>query len=170
MTADQSLIELRGKVTLGDFVRCRYLFALSRTPWASLLLLSLCIILAPRNTMFLAVLLLLLAIAALLLPFRAARKQFADGSYLNEPVTFIFDIEGIRSTGSGVSSSVVWSRLQRVQETKTMFLLYYNARAAVIIPKRFFEERAEMMRWRQLVTSRISPKSIRAPSVFGRWF
>ena len=103
------------------------------------------------------------------MPYRNARKQLAGQSYLREPVTYVFNSETISGTGAGASSTFVWNHLKRVCETKSLFILYHGSNFGVIVPKRFFQNPAEMEKWRQLVLACVAPKRIESPGIVGRW-
>jgi hypothetical protein len=125
------------------------------------------VVVAPDKAIPVGFVVLLLVVASSVVNYRIARRQFAD--HLGELITTVFDSATIITTGTGVSSSVSWSVLKRIQETKSMFLLYHTASAAVMVPKRFFRSPEEIERWRQLVASCMDPKLIEKPSFVGRW-
>jgi len=117
---------------------------------------------APSFVIFL----LFLALIMGFMPYRNARKQFAAQSFLREPITYVFTFETVSGTGPSASWSIAWNVLKRIQETRSLFLLYQGPNIAVIVPKRFFQSTAEMEKWRELC---VAHKRIDKPGVVGRW-
>jgi hypothetical protein len=69
-----------------------------------------------------------------------------------------------------MSSDVKWTVVQKLRETKSLFLLYFAPNLAVIVPKRFFRDQAQMAEWRSLIQGGVAPKNISKPGLIGRWF
>jgi YcxB-like protein len=183
------VIELHGTFTLSDFVRFHYFHTLRLCWWLLAIVAVFLLIVAP---LFLALFVntyppvvswssveegavpfvagcLVLTYALTVMPYQRAKKQYAAQNYLREPVRTSFAAEGISSEGSGISSKVVWSIVKQVRETKSLFLLYYSANMALIVPKHFFEAPDQMDQWRQLVAASIDPKLIEKRGLVGRW-
>ncbi len=102
-------------------------------------------------------------------PYWNARKQFAAQSPLSEPVTYLFTPENLSAKGPSVSWTMTWGTLKHVRETKSLFVLYHHKKIAILVPKRFFHDDAEIRAWRQLVLSSVATKRIEAPGLIGRW-
>lgn len=49
-------------------------------------------------------------------------------------------------------STITWSNVREVCETKTLFLIYLGADIATVIPKRFFRNAGLIEAWKQDVT------------------
>ncbi|HXR74824.1 MAG TPA: YcxB family protein [Bryobacteraceae bacterium] len=174
------MIQLRGTLTLADLARFQYFHVLRRT-WPGLILVLLiglailALIVAVPNPNILknaAPLLTLFVIWLALLavtPYWNARRQFARQRYLREPVSQTFSTDGIKSIGPSVSTELQWSVMQTVRETKSQFLLYYAPNQALLVPKRFFTDDAQLASWRDVARAGMSPKDIKQ-SAIGRWF
>ncbi|MGH9697060.1 MAG: YcxB family protein, partial [Bryobacteraceae bacterium] len=102
-------------------------------------------------------------------PYWNARRQFARQRYLREPVSQTFSADGIKSTGPSVSTELQWTVVQTIRETKSQVLLYYASNQALLVPKRFFTDDAQLASWRNIVRAALDPKDIKQ-SAIGRWF
>jgi hypothetical protein len=180
----QPAFELGGTLDLGDLTRFHY-FHMWRSAWLIAIVAILGLMLfgvlalafgdsetdwnAVKNTgpliLVLAFWLCVLAIA----PRRGAGKQLAAQNYLREPVTYTFTAETISGVSPSAQWSIAWSVVKRIRETKSLFLLYHGQNIAVIVPKRFFRDSAEMERWRELVMASIHPKQIERPGLVARF-
>jgi hypothetical protein len=174
------MVEIRGTLTVADYACFQYFHRLRRA--RLFLAFLLCILGAalalmtaardPNLAANLRPLLISFAVYLLLLiviPYVSARRQFARQAYLHEPFTQEFTPEVIRSSCSSVSSEVKWKIVCDVRETHRLFLLYYAPNIALIVPKRVFEDDAQMAAWRHFTESRISPQKINKPGFIGRW-
>jgi hypothetical protein len=110
-----------------------------------------------------AALLLLWISIWLVVPLLIARNKLARQSWLGEPVTFVFGPETVQIASASVSSEIHWSVVREVRETRSLFLLYYGAQSAAMIPKRFFASAAGIQAWKELIQARIkcSPIAVR---------
>jgi len=165
-----SAIELRGTLNQGELARFQYFHVLRRI-WLPVLVCALCFVLAFQLTRFVAIdgpgmwtthelivaVLFLLPLSALafvvvVMPYWRAKRQIDVQTFLRDPLIYVFTTEAISTAGTGVSSSITWRLLKwvRVRETRSLFLLYYAANQALIIPKRLFQTPDEMERWRQM--------------------
>jgi len=179
------MIEIRGKVTLSDLARCLY-FQTYRRLWPLVLVMVL------MELLFLAI------VAAALFgngdhgniqgmqpmfvvggfwflflagwPYLSARNQMRDSTLFSEAATYTFSETGILSSRPSASSEMKWTALHSIREIKSSFLLYQTRRVASVVPKRFFENDAQVAAWRELANKSISPKKVIAPGLIGRWF
>jgi hypothetical protein len=179
-----SPVELHGTLGLAELTRFQYFHILRRSwPLVVVVLIFIVPILASAaianpdpnaramltNVTPLLLLLLFYTLSIGVMPYRNARKQLTAQSYLREPITYIFTSETISCSGTNASWSMAWNILQKLRETKSLFVLYHGLNLAVIVPKRFFQNAAEMEKWRQLVLGCVAPKRIEKPGLIGRW-
>jgi hypothetical protein len=185
----ESAIELRGGLSFEDTMRFQYFQALRRIWWLVALVAILLFIVAPvllalfvntyppvvswdwvlTNAAPVAYGLLAIMFLVLVAPYVCAKKQFAAQSQPPKILKVSFTSEGISSEGTGFSSKVAWTFVKTVRETESFFLLYYSASAAMVVPKRCFNNPEEMERWRNLFGACVDPKVIERPSFAGRW-
>jgi YcxB-like protein len=180
----QSVVEVSGTLAVGDLRRFLYSRNVRPAFMMVVIVTSIVICLFQYNAIannsnlpdalqkgfapFAVVLLIWIGLIAVW-PLWSAKKEFASQVYLRERLTICFTPDGISSEGTGVSSKGGWVKVKRVRETKSLFLLYYSATTALVLPKRFFQSPDEMERWRQLIASCVDPKLIEKPSFVGRW-
>ncbi|HEV8148312.1 MAG TPA: YcxB family protein [Bryobacteraceae bacterium] len=91
----------------------------------------------------------------LAVPYVSATNQFRKQRYLREPIQFSFSETAIRLEGPNFSSQITWQVVQRVRETKSAFLIFQSARAAWILPKRFFANNDDIEKWRQFAIAHL---------------
>jgi hypothetical protein len=114
-------------------------------------------------------LLLIFWVVVVTAPYRGTKRLMKTSGYLSAPITYIFSLQGVHSTGMHTSSDISYEALWAVRETKSLFLLHLNAASALMLPKRFFRDAAQENDWRLLVEQRISPKGIVRFGFLGRW-
>jgi len=174
--------QLYGTLDLGDLARFQYFHTFRRTwPVAVVAVLiltlvmplsTLAIIANPdsdlrpifTNALPFALLLVLWLFLLGAMPYRNARKALTAQNYLREPITYTFTDETISGMGPSARWSIAWNVIKRMQETRSLFLLYHAPNVAVIVPKRFFQSAREMELWRQLVASYLDSKRIDRPT------
>lgn len=171
------MIEIQGTLTVSDLVRFQY-FHLLRFVWPLALLFA---PIPPLNVFLFCLGGEWTVVGTNLLPFSllvlfwfvvppiSARRQLATRRYLSEEMRYSFDAKGIRLAAPSFTTSLKWSLLRAVRETKTSFLLYEGPGIARIVPKRFFSSEGELVIWKNAVTSWMAPKSIHPPGVVGKW-
>ncbi len=102
-------------------------------------------------------------------PYRIARKQFRDQPHLRELITYEFSSANIKGSGPSASWVVAWNVVKNVQETKSLFIVYYSKIQGVIVPKRMFGSSTELKAWRDLFVSCAPSGKIQRPGIVGRW-
>ena len=102
-------------------------------------------------------------------PPETARKGLASQAYLREPITYAFTADTISGTSPSVQWTIGWSVVKRICETKSLFLVYQTSNAAVIVPKRFFQDPSEIDSWRQFVGAHLDSKRIEKPGFVARF-
>jgi hypothetical protein len=168
-------IEVSGTVTVADIVKFAY-FSTYRRLWPLVLLgivvlpVNLALFAADNssaaaNMAPLSFLVLLWAV----LPYYSARRQAATRRFLCEPLKYSFDAEGFHITATSFSTSMSWSTVKRIQETKSAILLYEASYLGRIVPKHFFQTEADLAAFKSFLVARISPKQIARPGIVGRW-
>ncbi len=175
----EARIELHGTLSLADVMRFHYFHALRRV-WILVAVLvpvlAVGVFNGPEtgwgfviNAIPFIFLVLFWIVMLAFLPYRGARRNYTAQKDLGAPSTWVFTSETLtRTTPNGFSASV-WSAVIRLQETRTLFLLYIGPSIAEIVPKRFFQSPAEMDQWRQMVLSCVAPKQIEGSGLIGRW-
>lgn len=174
-----TMLQLRGTLTLGDLIRFQYFHVLRRT-WPGLILVLLVgvallalVLEAPNPGLVKAIplgtLFFIWIVLLAITPYWNARRQFSRQRYLRDPISLVFSKDEVQSNGPSVSSAWKWSVIRTIYETKSQFLLYYAPNQALLLPKRFFANDAELDDWRSIVRSAMSPKNIQE-SAMGRWF
>jgi YcxB-like protein len=145
-------LQAAGKLTIADLTRFQF-FHRARRQWylaiPILLMLIFCLlgigvvlstgdverIENPGSSYFIMLAFLLLYFVV---PFVAARQQYAKQQYLREPMRYQFTDEHVRLEGASFSTEVKWSLVQGVYETKSSLFIYQSPQGAWILPKRFF--------------------------------
>ena len=102
-------------------------------------------------------------------PYWGAKRLMKTTVTLSAPITYVFSSRGIHCTGMHFSSEVSYEALWTVRETKTLFVLFWGASSALVLPKRLFKDAVQQNDWRILLEQRISPKGIAKPGFLGRW-
>jgi len=183
----EAAIEATGTLTFSDLARFHYFHSLRRTWWIGLL----AMVMPPATVAALFLtgatvrrpgvaavetpvwpFLILPAVsflAAGVLPYWRARRQYRSQTSLRDAITYTFRADAIGGQTRGASWQIGWDRVHKLRETKSLFLLYQSSKVAVLVPKRFFRGMAEMERWRALAEARTAPKGIEKPGVAGRW-
>jgi hypothetical protein len=176
---------LAGTLTLSDVVRFTY-FHSNRRFWAlsgfALLMLLIGVlgiiaVLLPGSKGTLAnpggyyVFMLFWAMLLLGSPYLAARAQHKRQQYLREPIQYRFNDDGARLEGPSFSSEIKWSLVQRINETKSAFLIYQAPQLAWILPKRFFHCDTDLQGWKKYaVVHLLRPGLFHEPGWVGSWF
>jgi len=114
----------------------------------------------------------LLAIWVFLLgfmPYRNAKKVMVAQKYLREPITYTFTEEGLSGSSSSTSYTLAWDVFKKVRESKSLFLLYHGTNIAIVLPKHFFQNEAQIEDWRQFAATHLESKRIDKPSVVARF-
>jgi len=184
MSDETPAIELTGTITFGDMLRFYYFHFLRRTWWLVLfaILLLLLMLLAVAVLAFVfddyatarsigppLLLGFVFCIAFIgLPPYLSARKIFKSAVEFHGPVTYNFSPHGIHTVSAHSSSDTGWQALWAVRETKNSFSIYFNAGAALVVPKRFFKDARRQDDWRRMVEAAIEPKKIEKPGAVGR--
>jgi hypothetical protein len=109
-------------------------------------------------------------LSLVVLPFRAAKKRFADEKVWSEPGDYAFEPEEIRINRPSGPTAMKWNAITDVRETKSLFLLQIGNNSSIPVPKRFFTSAAEIDAWKQLVLSRVTrQRGISPRGVAARW-
>jgi hypothetical protein len=179
-------VEVGGTIAVADLARYQY-YHFHRRLWPAVILLVFAAAVSVPATVYLVItsnseeLRPLLANAApfffllalwvglpIVVPYWAAKKQYAAQCCLREPTVYLFDQNRIKVESESTSSSLAWSTIREIRETKSLFLLYHAPKIAMVLPKRFFDGDDELGQWRRLVTAAY-PKGISKSSPVGRW-
>jgi hypothetical protein len=180
------LVTLHGTLTVDDLRRVLYygvfrrpqtvgtvvMFALALVSLAAMVLLvpgSSAISIALYASPF-VVLLLFWCLPMAVMPFRSAKKRFANETVWSEPGDYAFDPEAIRINRPSAPSALTWNVIKEVRETRSLFLLQLGNNSSIPIPKRFFTNAAEVDAWKNLVLSRVtSQRAISPRGIAARW-
>jgi len=73
-----------------------------------------------------------------LMVIRTIRRTYRSSSYLQEPLSIVFDRSKIRMTGVSFYMELIWSETHKVVELDDWFMIYQNTISAIIAPKRSF--------------------------------
>lgn len=181
----ESHIEINGTVAAGDLKRFNYFHYLRRTWWVVAVLFTLLVagfalsLLVGFNTgdytifrengLTLGFVMLFWIAIFFGMPHLGAQAMLKSSAAVGHPVAYIFTPNGFRCKGKDHSSKLAWNHIWKVSETGSQFLLYVNAGGAICVPKRFFEDEAQIQAWRGLVASEIAPKTIEAPGFVAKW-
>jgi hypothetical protein len=171
------MVELQGTLTFGDLLCFSYFHQLRRI-WplvvglffAFTIVLGIVLLDPTRIDSMRLPLVVMAAIVVFLVgcPYVSARKQFARPVF-RDTMRHTFSPDGIQSKATGILSEVQWGILYEVRETKRLFLVYYASNMALIIPKRFFINQAEIESWKKIALTGIAPKQIAEPGFVGLW-
>jgi hypothetical protein len=97
-------------------------------------------------TLFTTIFLLYLPIGV----YRAANANYKATQALHETIAYEFTPEAITATGESFTTTMQWTMLHKMHETKRWLLLYTNKQAAVVIPKSAFASASEIDLFRQM--------------------
>lgn len=178
-------IELSGVIEAPDMRRFYYFHMLRRTWWLvlaiAILMAMVLLLLVPAVLLIenpgtvlgpvgrLGLIVVLLIGLLMLGPSIAVRSMRKSSSVFGRPMKLAFTGRGVRTQGADYAGETSWTHAWRVVETQSQFLIYLNAGSAILVPKRFFADEAEMERWRALVREGIAPKRIESPRLLARW-
>ena len=87
-----------------------------------------------------------------LLVIRSAKKLYKQNKTFQEKLTYHLDNEKITIVGETVNTTFNWSRLFKITETRTFFLLYQDSLIADFLDKKMFTEE-EIIEFRKFVNS-----------------
>lgn len=97
----------------------------------------------------------------LLQPLLTGLSQFSSRPQLADPGLLTLNEKGIQGQGPNSSWTMNWALVQHVYETKSMILLYFARRQAVIIQKEYFVDDDQGRAVSDLITRRIGSHAIR---------
>jgi YcxB-like protein len=181
---NDSLIEVNGTLTFRDLLKFQYsqcyplmwwivlpmtLFSLVGVILAALVALMTPNLELARQGGIPFLLLLLFWTCLVTSPYWAAKKLMKTQITLSSPITYVFSSQSVQSRGRHFSSEVSYEALWAVRETRSLFLLFFGAGSALVVPKRFFKDAIQENDWRSLVRQQISPKDIAKPGFLSRW-
>jgi len=101
-----------------------------------------------------------LLVAIIHLNSRKAKSLLRNTPSLQGPTRWLFSDGAIRIDSPTGSSNLDWSTYVRVQETAVQFLLYPQTQVAHVIPKRCFESKEQVTRFRQVVRRQVPTASL----------
>ncbi|MBS2213597.1 YcxB family protein [Carboxylicivirga mesophila] len=78
--------------------------------------------------------------------YYSATKNYNTHSRLQETITYEIDHQLIRSIGESFNSEMDWSKMHKVLELNSWFLLYQNKMVANLIPKQAMGEQRHELR------------------------
>ena len=84
-------------------------------------------------------------------------------------VTFRFDDLEIGTASDHHHAKLDWARVIEAFETESQFLLYINADSALLVPKRFFADDAQIEAFREQLGNLAVPIRLNPPGPVGRW-
>ncbi len=93
-------------------------------------------------------------------PYFAARSLVRNNPNACKPVHWSFSPGGIEVHGPTSDTSLQWSAFLTIRETKEQFLLYIQKHFANVLPKRCFQEIADLDAFRDLVRASFTGKTI----------
>jgi hypothetical protein len=89
-----------------------------------------------------------------------ARSAFRRQWWLQQPTHYTFDRRGIASRAPSYSGFREWRRIWRVEENGRSFLIYLSQSQVVVIPKRFFASRDDILAFRELAAEHCARVSL----------
>jgi YcxB-like protein len=169
----QNTVELNGTIRFDELTRVVYFCTLSRQGLVAAVFVVAMILLASPVSDWASVQkdiwmipLLIYFVVVGVAPYWKLRNAFASQSYMRESVTYVFGPETVARTSASLSWDVRWNVIKRIQETKSFFLLY-QGKAAIVVPKRFFQSPDQMESWRQLAVECVATSRIEKAGVLG---
>jgi YcxB-like protein len=90
--------------------------------------------------------------------FYRARRQIKQSPNLQAPIQYDFDEGGYRMTASHSNSDIKWSAIAKWKEGKHGFIIYANVNFGSIVPKRFFQNAADVEAVRGLLKAHAKRK------------
>ena len=97
---------------------------------------------------------------ACFMPIYQAKKIYRENKIFHEKLTYHLDNEKFTITGETVNSTQNWSRLFKITETRTFFLLYHDSIIANWLDKKMFSDE-EIIEFRKFVNSLDVKKELR---------
>ncbi len=178
-------MEIQGTPTAADFRRFLYFHMLRKTWWyviplAIFLALAILATLVAGTiygqTRFLLQPGLPLATAAVLLVYifvfnpKATAQKLADAMpSKGTRVNFRFDDIEIGTASDHHEAKLDWTRVIEAFETESQFLFYINPDSALLVPKRFFADDAQIAAFREQLGNLAVPLRLSPPGPVGRW-
>ncbi|RXJ02453.1 YcxB family protein [Anaerobacillus alkaliphilus] len=80
---------------------------------------------------------------------------------LKQRMKYMINAKSIRLTGNSLQSKYVWEDILSTTEYKDMFLLYVTKTSALILPKRYFKNKEDIVRFKGLLEEKINPKKLK---------
>ena len=97
-------------------------------------------------------------------PFVRARKQYRQLQYLREKMQYHFTSDELGLNGPSFSGNIAWKLVQKVYETKTLFVIYQTPEQAWVLPKRFFGDQDEITVWKEFVIAHLTNPQLFQPA------
>lgn len=86
-----------------------------------------------------------------------AKLSYKSNPKVREPITYEFNNDGIKISGSSFNAEMNWDSLYKVTERKEWIFLWQSKQIANTIPIRYFKP-DELIKFRELVRSKTSLK------------
>ena len=92
------------------------------------------------------------------LPYWSARRQYAKHVYLREPMRYYFGHDRISLEGPSFNGEIEWKLVDRIYETRSLFLIYHS-QVAWMLPKRFFwGDKTAIKQWKHFAITHLNKR------------
>jgi hypothetical protein len=105
----------------------------------------------------LVLLAILILLGLLVFPYLRVYAAFRKSTYLSKTRTYKFAPGGVKIEADDATTECKWGLFRKIVETRKVFLLMYDGRAAAYLPKRCLRSPEEVKRLRQLIREHAPP-------------
>lgn len=85
-----------------------------------------------------------------------ARREFSSDHLAQNEITYTFNEEGVHQKVRRSDTYFEWSDFSSFREYPELFLMYVSKRKAILLPKRFFEDREEEEQFKRIVNDHLT--------------
>ena len=89
------------------------------------------------------------------------KHHYDRNPLLKQKMKYMINAKSIRLTSDRLQSKYVWEDIISTKEYKDMFLLYVTKTSALILPKRHFQNKEDIIRFKELLEEKINPKKLK---------
>ncbi|HOX04977.1 MAG TPA: YcxB family protein [Planctomycetota bacterium] len=95
----------------------------------------------------------------ILLTYHSARRRWASNKLAQQPVQYRFSADGVETSGALSDGRMSWDAVRAAHELQSSFVLFTADNQVNIIPKRFFQERAQIDGLREMLRQMLGQRA-----------
>lgn len=160
-----------GKLEEQDFIKANFNFFWGK--WQNKLLLLVCFVIVflggwlvimtgirdvTMNHFYFLVPVLIPVILPLTIWFQS-KKTYANLQEFQRNYRYVFTTTGYQVQDEKSSSQMTWESIQKVEETKEAFHLFFRKNLFSIVPKKHIEDSEDLLRLRKIIRQALGPKA-----------